>query len=367
MRRMIATVRAEIPPPLPPLFLPPYHVYRLARHVLKDEDEAEDAVQATLFKLLRGLMEHRVEAELGVWWLCICGIECFDRMQSNAVPRRGGDKKGRELRRVSLDDLRTEMQDRSTSEESRCSRDPGPACGEPAIDSCRAWVSNIDCRTALLQLAPEEHEAWFLVEAIGLTSHDAAKLVGVPPQRMCAGVTSARKRLLAACGEWPAPEELDRGERVDIWGVYNSPHANALVVSFGPGTARASYRHRRNVERLLGVLAARSDSAASSLSRVSGDDLFRFLNRLDGEVPNGKRMLALIVHRSTAQHDAADWVVRHRGWSCLCLSHPEWRKEVEHLFNRCTSRSARHIREVLRPIDAREPFVWIKTEQERVK
>jgi len=160
---------------------------------------------------------------------------------------------------------------------------------------------------------------------------------------------------------------LTGGERVDIWGVYHSPYANALVVSFGPGTARASYHHRRNVERLLGVFAARSELAAWSPSRFSGHDLFGFLDRLDGEVPKGRRMLALIVHRSTAQHDAADWVVRHRAWSCLRLSHREWRKEVEHLFNRCTSRSAGHIREVLRLIDGREPFVWIKTEQERLK
>jgi len=61
IQRMIATVRAEIPPPLPPLFLPPHEdVYRLTRHVLKDDDEAEDAVQAALFKLLRGGTEHRV-------------------------------------------------------------------------------------------------------------------------------------------------------------------------------------------------------------------------------------------------------------------------------------------------------------------
>lgn len=351
IQRVIATVRAEVPPPP---FLRPYEdVYRLARHVLKDDDEAEDAVQATLFKLLQGLTEHRVEADFRTWLLCGCGIECFDLTQGERIPGQAGDKKGRELRSVSLDDLRAKTQDGSTDEESRCAGDSRP------------WVSSIDCRTALLELPSEEHEAWFLVDAIGLTREEAARLVGVPPPRIRAAVTSARERLLVALGEAPAPE-LDRGERVDVWGVYHSPHANALVISFGPRTATASYRHRRNVEQLLGVLSARSDFAASSLSR-DGYDLFGFLDRLDGEIPSNKRMFALIDHCSEGQHDAVDWVAGHPGWSGLRLSQREWRKEVEHLLNRCTSRSAGRIHGVLTPIDGREPFVWIKTEQERLK
>jgi hypothetical protein len=138
----------------------------------------------------------------------------------------------------------------------------------------------------------------------------------------------------------------------------------------GSGTATASYRNRRSVERLLGVLAARSEFAAPSPSRDEGSDLFGFLNRLEAGIPDcgfpeGRRVLALIDHRSKAPHDTTDWVASHPGWSCLRLSHREWRREVEHLFSRCTSRSARHIRSVLRLMDGREPFDWLKTERER--
>src|SRR5215217_7794823 len=54
-------------------------LFRLARGILRDDGEAEDALQNAYFKAFRSLAEFRGEAKLTTWLSRIVMNECFQR------------------------------------------------------------------------------------------------------------------------------------------------------------------------------------------------------------------------------------------------------------------------------------------------
>ena len=134
-------------------------MWRLARSLLDDDFEAEEAVQDSFVKAYRSLGSFRAEAAVRTWLLSICYRTCIDRLRV------------RRLRSVPLEAL----PDIGTADET------------------------VDLRLALQQtiraLREEERQAFILVHVLGYSRDEAARICGVPPSTMRDRVVRARGRL----------------------------------------------------------------------------------------------------------------------------------------------------------------------------
>ena len=139
-------------------------VWNLAYFKLHDHHEAEDTLQETFLKAYRALGQYRRRDSLRPWLLAICRNVCMDRL------RVAGSRRPT----VSLeDDAVTELAARAT---------------DPDFE--------IDFRAALAALAPEDREAFFLVDVLGCRSEEAARIVGVrAASTMRSRVQKARRTL----------------------------------------------------------------------------------------------------------------------------------------------------------------------------
>jgi RNA polymerase sigma factor (sigma-70 family) len=140
-----------------------YHRYRIdvwnmAYLTLRNYHEAEDSVQETFVKALRGLPSLDQTDMVRPWLLAICRNVCLDRIR--ATSRR---------RIVALDDQTAE-----------------PASAP--IDQDR----QIDFYRALESLPLEDREAFILVDVLGCRSHEAAQILGL------AAPSTVRSRLARA-------------------------------------------------------------------------------------------------------------------------------------------------------------------------
>lgn len=63
-------------------------LYRLARAVLRDDAEAEDALQAAYLSAYRSIARFRGDATLGTWLSRLVLNECFGRARRAADARR---------------------------------------------------------------------------------------------------------------------------------------------------------------------------------------------------------------------------------------------------------------------------------------
>jgi RNA polymerase sigma-70 factor (ECF subfamily) len=140
-------------------------VWRLARSMLPDHFEAEEAVQDTFVKAYRALNSFRGEAAFGTWLIRICSRTCVDRLRVRRAP--------------------SEALDQATVE--------SPAQGPVEV---RLLVEE-----ALSRLPPEERAAFVLVHMLEFTREEAAVVSGVPASTMRDRVARARQRLAAALAE----------------------------------------------------------------------------------------------------------------------------------------------------------------------
>ena len=140
-------------------------VWRLARSMLDDDFDAEDAVQDTLVKAYRALSTYRGESAFRTWLLSIAHRTCFDRLRA------------RRPEVVSLGEVRE-----------RRGRDDTPEL-------------RLALEETLNRLSAEERVAFVLVHVLSYTREEAAGICGVPASTMRARVTRARARLAEMLAE----------------------------------------------------------------------------------------------------------------------------------------------------------------------
>ena len=146
-------------------------LWRLARSLLSDDYEAEEAVQETFIKAYRSLGSFRGEASLRTWLLAICNRICIDRWRH----RRSGV--------VSLDVFQRE----------------------------RVEQESLELRIMIeegLQLLPlEERHAFVLVHVLGYSREEAAKICDVPASTFRSRVARARGHLAEMMTETPVEKQ----------------------------------------------------------------------------------------------------------------------------------------------------------------
>ena len=137
-------------------------VWRLARMMLHDDFQAEEATQDTFLKAHRSMSGFRGDASVKTWLLSICRRTCLDVLRA------------RKPSTVPLEEI-----------------DPP---GEPE-DGPEFWMT---IRDAMRDLPPEDREAFYLVDVLGHSREEAAGIVDVPASTMRSRVARARQRLADA-------------------------------------------------------------------------------------------------------------------------------------------------------------------------
>src|SRR4051812_13667848 len=226
-------------------------VWQLAWFTLRDHHDAEDATQETFLKAHRALAQRRDHGSLRPWLLTICRNACRDRMRS-----------ARRRETLSLD------------EELAALAVPDGRLGGDAREG------RIDFHRALAALPEDDREAFLLVDVLGCTSDEAARIAGVrAASTLRSRLARARRELAPEVAE---PPDTVRGS--EVWGVYHSAYLSALVVS--EETAPGHDAHPAGT--LLASLGA--PVAAST-------DLVTFLERLDRRIPGDGAILAVVDDR----------------------------------------------------------------------
>ena len=147
--------------------------YNLARHLLRDAHEAEDAVQEACLRAMRGIGGFR-GGDGRPWLLAIVRNTCFSRMRER---RRDAD--------------RVEFDDTAHAHEGAL---PGP---EAEFRRTRA-IESVD--EALGELPAEYREVIVLRELEGLAYKEIADVVGAPIGTVMSRLARARRRLAAWFG-----------------------------------------------------------------------------------------------------------------------------------------------------------------------
>ena len=134
-------------------------MWRLARSLLADDFEAEEAVQDSFMKAHRSLDSFRGEAAVRTWLLSICYRTCIDRLRA-----------GRSR--------------------------PVPV---EAVPDVATVDDTVDLRLVLDRtmgaLPEEERQAFMLVHVLGYSREEAAQICGVPRSTLRDRVVRARGRL----------------------------------------------------------------------------------------------------------------------------------------------------------------------------
>ncbi len=164
-------------------------LYRLARRLLGDEEEALDAVQETFLRIYRGLGAFRGEARFRTWATGIAIHVCRNRLASasaraarRSVPLAGGEEEDPSSR------FERELADPA----------PGPEAAARGSELRRA-VSR-----ALARLTPEHREVLLLCEMQGLSYEEAAAALGCRLGTVRSRLARARRALRQHLeGIWP--------------------------------------------------------------------------------------------------------------------------------------------------------------------
>lgn len=145
-------------------------VWRVARALLPDDGSAEEAVQDTFLRAHRGLASFRGEASLRTWLVSICHRVCVDRLRTRRLPQSS----------LSLEVLVGEGSDEAPTSDLR-----------------------LALRRAVEQLHAVEREAFVLVDVLGHTREEAARICGVPSSTMRSRVSRARAQLMHVLDDSP--------------------------------------------------------------------------------------------------------------------------------------------------------------------
>ncbi|MDM0001700.1 sigma-70 family RNA polymerase sigma factor [Variovorax sp. J22P240] len=168
--------------------------YNLARWLLRDDQQAEDAVQEACLRAFRFFDNLRGE-DARPWLLGIVRNACYDWMRQH---RHLADQ-------VEFDELR----DSSVDEPGIGSSPPGG--GDPAaLWEQRATGQRVDA--AIEALAPAFREVIVLRELEDLSYEDIARIAGIPIGTVMSRLSRARALLRAALGA-EAPRAQVGGKR----------------------------------------------------------------------------------------------------------------------------------------------------------
>jgi transposase len=153
-------------------------------------------------------------------------------------------------------------------------------------------------------------------------------------------------------------------KQADVCGLYLSPPANAIVVSLdektsiqarqpirkelpmGPGKpARREFEYRRHgVQALLAALLVHTGEVIGQVyDRNTRLEFIDFLERLEGEIPAGKEVYAILdnlqVHKTP---EVKAWLDAHPRWTFhFTPTHASWLNQVELFFSILTRRLLR--------------------------
>jgi RNA polymerase sigma-70 factor (ECF subfamily) len=134
-------------------------LYRTARAILRDDAEAEDAVQAAYLQALRALGSFRGECKLSTWLVRITANEALMRLRSNT----------RAAAAIPID----------TNADAVARDGVSAACG-PEGDAMRTEMRRL--LEARIDALPESYRAVFVLRAIEeLTVEETAAALGIPP------------------------------------------------------------------------------------------------------------------------------------------------------------------------------------------
>ncbi|HEX8099797.1 MAG TPA: sigma-70 family RNA polymerase sigma factor [Actinomycetota bacterium] len=133
-------------------------MWRLARSLLDDNFEAEEAVQDSFLKAHRGLRSFRGDAAVGTWLLSICYRTSIDRLRARRSPA------------VSLDTVSS-------------------IGAEPDLEL------RLALKTTIASLPEEQRAAFILVHVLGYSRQEAAEVIGVPASTLRDRLVRAKERL----------------------------------------------------------------------------------------------------------------------------------------------------------------------------
>ena len=151
--------------------------YRRAYRHLGNAADAEDAVQDALLSAYKHLDQFKGQAQMSTWLTAI--VTNCARMQLRRRPRQI---------HVSLDERFGEEQEYSVSEQL--------AHGGPSPeDECRKSELHRRLMQFVAQLSPPLRKAFQLRELDGLTTSEAARILGVPDGTVKAQLARARAKL----------------------------------------------------------------------------------------------------------------------------------------------------------------------------
>jgi RNA polymerase sigma-70 factor (ECF subfamily) len=200
-------------------------LYRTARAILRDDAEAEDAVQDAFLQAFRALGSFRGESKLSTWLVRIAANEALMRLRRNANAAARTD--------VEADEL--------------VSREAGP---ERTVQSSELRQL-LEARIGAL---PEDYRAVFMLRAIEeLSVEETAAALGIPEATVRTRYFRARNLLRKALA----------GDAAYYPGRPRAPRA---VKTARGATARNRPRHRRRAQ-------------GCDLGRRRGDEYPGFLHR----------------------------------------------------------------------------------------
>lgn len=147
-------------------------LWRLARSLLRDDVEAEDAVQETFLKAYVSLTSFEGRSSFQTWLHTICFRECMDRLRvqrANVVP----------LHTIAA-----------------------PPTTDAATPDTRLFVEQV-----LRSMPSDEREAFVLVHVLGYTREEASSICGAPSSTVRSRVSRARLRLATVIERADVEEE----------------------------------------------------------------------------------------------------------------------------------------------------------------
>jgi RNA polymerase sigma-70 factor (ECF subfamily) len=139
-------------------------LFRTARAILRNDEEAEEAVQEAWMQAYKGLATFRGEAKISTWLIRIAANEALQRLRKR--------KRSAEVIPMSIDDA----PDESAMRESTADETPGAA---PDVQALRGEVRKlIETRIDAL---PDAFRAVFVLRAIEeLSVEETAAALGIP-------------------------------------------------------------------------------------------------------------------------------------------------------------------------------------------